>query len=594
MNNIRYQVSVGSLHAQLLDIKLQIPSPDLQGQILSLPAWIPGSYMIRDFAKNIVEISAHNSNKQPLKIRKLDKQRWQVEACDGPIELSYSVYANDLSVRSAFVCDEYVFFNGTSVFMQVEGQESQCHEVHLIRPEKSIDTKWRVATTMQEVGNPLYEFGQFRAQDYGELVDHPVLIGDFDLLTFHESGVDFELLLAGGHRTDLKRIEKDLRKICAHHISLFGYPAPVKRYLFQTMLSKNGYGGLEHRSSTALLFSRDDLPAVGEQSISEGYQNFLSLCSHELFHTWHVKRIKPIELHNAKLDQEVYTEQLWIYEGFTSFYDDISLLKAGLVSSEQYLRVLGENLTRFARNSGKSKQTITESSFYAWTKFYQQDASAINNIVSYYLKGGIIAMCLDLLIRQQSEHRLSMDDVMRALWTDYGQTQLPTPPDCIHHILKDIQIDLTDFLHAALQTTEDLPIEELLNSAGIKVNYRSRTEPSDKGGKASPNESEIHFGAMVAAMDTGVKITQIMDNSPARQAGLMLGDQLITVNGWQVCAKSIQTVLDELRDSDVFDLHLLRDGKLKVLSMPKMQKVKDTVYLEVIDESKLQQWIMPT
>lgn len=594
MSNLHYQVSIQSLHSHLIQVKLSVNNPTQDGQVLSLPAWIPGSYMIRDFAKNIVNIEAKDKNNQPLNIEKLDKQRWKIQSSNGPVHVEYSVYAFDLSVRSAYVCDEYVFFNGTSLFLEAEEQTHQAISVDLIQPENAHCDTWRVATTLSAEHQALHEFGRFVAQDYQALIDHPVLMGEFDLVKFHQSGVDFELVMAGGHHTDLNRINSDLSKLCAHHINLFGEPAPVDRYLFITMLSKNGYGGLEHSSSTALLFSRDDLPSVSDTDMTEGYQNFLSLCSHELFHTWHVKRIKPAELHGASLNHEAYTEQLWIYEGFTSFYDDISLARTGVVTPTQYLRVIGENLTRLKRNAGKHKQTITESSFYAWTKFYKQDASAINNIVSYYLKGGVIAMCLDLMLREQSIRQISLDDVMRQLWTEYGKPDKPTDPQAIHRIIKSLSLDFDAFLDMALYSTEDLPIDDLLKSVGVKVNYRPRANMADKGGKAEANVSSTYFGAQVSAVDTGVKITQVLDDSPARQAGLIIGDQLISVNHWQISKNKLQGVLDATPKDTSFTLHVLRDGKLKHLDMPNVDAVEDTVFLEIDDQSKFDSWMIPS
>ena len=240
----------------------------------------------------------------------------------------------------------------------------------------------------------------------------------------------------------------------------------------------------------------------------------MSLCSHELFHTWHVKRIRPQELAESDLSEETYTEQLWIYEGFTSYYDDLSLVRSGVIDEQDYLELMGQNLTRLNRNVGRLKQTVTESSFYAWNKFYKQDASAINNIVSYYNKGAVIAMCLDLLIKKQSDNKLSLDDVMRRLWREYGCKDIGTPPEVVHIILHQLGVDVEEYLHSALYSTDDLPTSELLALVGIKEHHRAKTSVTDKGGKAADSTEKIHFGANFKKADTGVHITQITQVAP--------------------------------------------------------------------------------
>lgn len=591
---IRYQVAVESITSHLFSVQLEIARPDPDGQKLSLPAWIPGSYMIRDFAKNIVSLSAFSVNGIPLKYNKIDKQTWRIEPQQGAIRIQYQVYANDLSVRSAFISDDFAFFNGTSVFLEAEGQDHSTIEVEIFKPNFECSANWKVATAMP-LNQPtqLHEFGVYHADNYAQLIDHPILLGDYDLVSFHTNNVDFELVLVGGHHADLQRIEFDLKKICQHHITLFNDTAPVERYLFITLLTHDGFGGLEHCDSTALLYSRNDLPSeIDKDKMTESYRTFLSLCSHELFHTWLVKRIKPAELQDVRLDREAFTEQLWIYEGFTSFYDDISLARSGVIEPTSYLELMGQNLTRLLRNQGRHKQTITESSYDAWTKFYQQDASAINNIVSYYNKGAVVAMCLDILIRNKSGNQQSLDDLIRYLWQLHGKTGLATSQHTIQQILEEkMHIDLDAFLQLALYSTEELPSEKLLALVGIKMKTRPRSTLSDKGGKAAEKPCRHYFGISAKAISTGLSVTQVLDKSPACIAGLMVGDQLISVDNWQVNADSVQRQLDLCHPGTNIKLHVLRDNKMKEFTMPVMPAPEDTVYLEIEDNDKLSQWL---
>ena len=593
-SSIRYQLSITSVVSHILSIRLDIEDPNPLGQILSLPAWIPGSYMIRDFAKSITRFCPKDANGRAIEFHKIDKQTWQLAAHEGPVSIEYDVYAFDLSVRSAYLDDKFAFFNGTSVFLAVEEQTDSPCMVELVKPKDSVRERWRVATTLPLAESTQHhEFGAYQAKNYNQLIDHPVLIGQYDIVTFTNNKVDFELILAGGHHSDTQRMGQDLNKICQHHINLFADTAPMERYLFITMLSGDGFGGLEHMSSTALLYKRDDLPSIADKDrMPDGYRRFLSLCSHEFFHSWHVKRIKPRELHQANLHLECYSEQLWIYEGFTSYYDDISLQRCGLISNESYLELMGQNLTRLHRNSGRLKQTVTESSFDAWTKFYQQDASAINNIVSYYNKGAVIALCLDLLIRQTSLYQHSLDDVMRRLWSHYGQKNIPTEKNVIQVLLKDyLQIDLEEFFQTALYSKDELPAISLLEAFGARVKFRARNTLQDTGGLKAAKPFCNGFGAALVALEIGAKVTQVEENTPAFKAGLQVGDILLALDHWQVSVDKLPAMLDVYSVGRSLSLHVLRDQQMKCFDFIVELAPQDTLFIEVFDDSKFSKWM---
>lgn len=593
LSPIHYTVNVLSIAGHLFDISLRIENPDKNGQVLTLPAWIPGSYMIRDFAKNIVTISAQDETGLILNMQKLDKQTWQVQAINTVLTIKYQVYAFDLSVRGAYINDEIAFFNGSNMFLQVVGQSEHPCGLTLEKPAQAALSHWKVATTMPTKMQDTHAFGQYWANDYHELIDHPVLLGEFDILPFTSAGVDFELILAGGHQADVKRISKDLTKICEHHIEFFADAAPINRYQFITLLTDNAFGGLEHMSSTALMYSRNDLPCLSDaEQMTDGYRVFLSLCSHEFFHTWHVKRIKPKELFNALLDSEKYTEQLWIYEGFTSYYDDLSLLRCELITQTEYLKVVAQNLTRLIRNKGRFKQTITESSFDAWTKFYKQDESAVNNIVSYYNKGAVLAMCLDLLIKNKSNGNDSLDNVMRHLWDQYGKRNLPTPIDVVQNIVTNqLNLDLADFFQSALYSTEELPFKQLLTTFGVKCQFSSRKDFDDKGGTLATSSIKTEFGAQIKAQETGVIIIQVTEHTAAYQAELQVGDILIALDKWQVTKENLIPQLNYLSVGQTVQLSVLRDKKLKQLTFTAKAAPNDTLALTVVDQALCDGWL---
>ena len=590
---IQYNVSLSSVTAHTYTVSLFIQSPHVDGQVLTLPAWIPGSYMIRDFAKHVINLYVTDCDNNSVRVSKTDKQTWQIAPSKGPILVTYQVYAFDLSVRGAYINDLYGFFNGSNLLLCVEDQQNRACLLAIQHPNHGFK-RCEIATSMS-FHSQQNDTSYFVADNYADLIDHPVLMGEFDRTHFKIADIDCELVLAGGHQCDPNRITQDLSQICLQHLQLFGQPTPVKRYVFLTLLTDAAFGGLEHRASTALMFARNDLPNQYEPTQpGDAYQNFLSLCSHEFFHTWHVKRIRPAELLGGSLASENYTEQLWIYEGFTSYYDDLLLQRSQIISLDSYLTLLGQHLTRLQRNKGRFKQTLAESSFDAWTKFYKQDESAINNIVSYYNKGAIVALCLDLAIRLTSDCRYSLDTVIQCLWQQFGQTGTPTPKTVIHDIIhQQLNLDLSPYfdLNQAVYTCEELPISGLLAAFGVQLNLRARTDINDKGGKPAKNMVKHDFGANFKSLSTGIEITQVSDNSAASQAGLMTGDQLIALNNWQVTGQNIYALIDSLTKSQSVNMFVLRDKRLVVLSFTATRAQFDTVYLELVDSKLVARWL---
>ena len=415
---IRYSIRPSNPYAHLYSVTLEIANPAPDVQLLRMPAWIPGSYMIREFAKNVVEIHAQDTEGKALEITKKDKSTWMLTTAGSTgVRITYSVYAWDLSVRSAHLDQTHAYFNGTSVFLEVVGQHESPCEVEILNADIPEATHWKVATTLAEAGAERYGFGKYSANNYDDLIDHPVEIADFTIGHFTACGVPHELVLSGKHYADVARICDDLKKICEHHIQFYGEPAPMERYLFITWVVGNGYGGLEHRSSTSLICKRDDLPSVNSsEQVSEDYQNFLGLCSHEYFHTWNVKRIKPSVYIPYDLSQETHSELLWAFEGITSYYDDLGVLRSGLISTEQYLKTLARTYTRVHRAEGRFKQSVVASSFDTWTKFYKQDENAVNAIVNYYTKGALSILAIDLKIRSLTQHKKSFNKLKNPLY----------------------------------------------------------------------------------------------------------------------------------------------------------------------------------
>lgn len=584
-SGIDYTLNVDSISQHVFLVTMSVPALNQSIVEVTLPSWIPGSYMIRDFARNIISIEGYNSSNQSVDVVPADKQTWQVHANGDAFTLTYRIYAYDLSVRSAYINDEYAFCNGTSVFLKATGAESLPCSVAINVPEDHPD--WQIETGMEKRSDGLYA-----CADYDELIDHPIFMGECTSETFTVQGIEFVLLFSGKTRYDTTRMCTDLTKVCEHHLNLFGPPAPIKRYIFMTLIADQGYGGLEHRSSTALLYPRFELPLAGEPAqLNDGYVNFISLCSHELFHTWHVKSIQPDVLVNADLSQEVYTDQLWIYEGFTSFYDDVTLARTGIIPPQHYLKIVGQNLTRLMRNSGRFKQSIAESSYYAWTKFYKQDASAINNIVSYYNKGGLVALGLDVLLRQRSHGDANLDKLMQALWQQYGHNK-GTPADVISTLcMSEFNIDVSDYLQKVVYGTDDIPLTDLLAEIGVDITENPQLSVDDKGGEMPLKPpARYAFGATVKGAELGLSILTVQENSAACKAGLHVNDRLLAVDDYVVNVKLLDRLLASERTSD-FTLTVVRDGRVLKLSMPLLAAPKQHRAITISDEDAFTSWL---
>ncbi len=570
---VEYRIRPLRPEAHLFEVNCTVRDPDPAGQVFRLPAWIPGSYMIREFARNIVSLCAEAGGKR-RRVEKLDKHSWQVEALPAgtALTLHYHVYAWDLSVRAAHLDPTHGFFNGPSVFLAVEGRTDRPCLVDIERPEGSAYRAWKLITALPSAakdhgGARPYGFGRYRAASYDELIDHPVEMGTFALARFEAAGVAHDIALTGRHDCDLARLAADLKRICEWQIALFGAPAPMDYYAFLTMVVGEGYGGLEHRASTALLASRADLPWKGMEGVPEGYRGFLGLCSHEYFHTWNVKRIKPAAFMPYDLTAENYTRLLWAFEGFTSYYDDLALVRCGVIAPQDYLAVLGKTISGVLRGSGRLKQSVAESSFDAWTKYYRQDENAPNAIVSYYAKGALIALALDLKLRAGSEGRCSLDDVMRLLWQRHGLVGAGVAEDGIFEAVRAVGGDtLARWLRRTVEGTDDLPLARLLK--GFGVDYR-----------AEPSARAPVLGVKLAPGNGEAKLANVFDGGPAQAAGLSAGDVLIALDRLKVGAKSLDEMLARRKAGDVVELHAFRRDELMQFRVTLAEAPADKVSL---------------
>ena len=555
-NSITYVIGCDDWRAHRFDVVMQIPGEIAsKGPLrLQLPAWIPGSYMIRDFSKHLESITASEiisaKSIKPIKLIKIDSHTWELKSKQD-VEVRYQVYAFDTSVRAAYLDQERAFFNASSLCLQLLGFANIPCDVKLLEPkDPDMSQRWSVQTTLPIKDAKQIKrsgFGTYQADSYDALIDHPVAMGEFQVIQWQVHGTPHRMVIQGLlDGVDERQLSKDLRAICEAHISFFEPEkprAPFKEYCFIVNAVGDGYGGLEHRNSTVLLCKRADLP-YPEQNLQkhEAYEDFLGLCSHEYFHSWMVKRVKPKAFDPYVLDQKNHTRLLWLFEGFTSYYDDLQLFRSQRIDFAAYLKRLEKTWNMVLRGPGRHKQSLSESSFDAWTKYYQMDENTPNAVVSYYAKGSLLALALDLKIREHTKQKQSLDDVMRHLWQMYQLTEIGMAEDDFDHAIEfvigsgfkatwqQIKRDYIDGVH-------DLPLETLLQKVGVKVQLKKALATE------SPEVAKQLLGIRTSMNNGWVRLTHVLDGGLAQEAGLSAGDHLASINGERVTPGRLEELL---------------------------------------------------
>ena len=553
---IHYRIEVADPAAHLFKVTLTIADPAPE-QPLSLPVWIPGSYMVREFSRHLSRLEARQGT-QPRELVQLAKDRWSVATSGrAALVVTYFAYAFDASVRTAWLTDDRGFFNTTSLCLAVGGRTDEPHRVELHK----LPAGWDVATGMTRVdagvkaakgakGKPA-RTQVFESADYDELADHPFELGAFWRGEFTAGGVVHEFVVSGAWpQFDGARLLADTKRICDEEIRFWhvGGKPPFERYVFMLYATEDGYGGLEHRASTALIASRKDLPRLGVAGTNDGYVTLLGLISHEYFHTWNVKRLKPAEFLPYDFTQENYTELLWFFEGFTSYYDDIFLLRSGLIDAARYVKLIGRTVNGVRQSPGQHVQSVAEASFDAWIKYYRSDENTPNATVSYYTKGSLVALRLDLALRAGG--KATLDDVMRALWHE-------APGGAVTEALilktvaslggKALAAELRDWVHER----DELDVLAALARVGIEPEPENLTLATELGVRVS--EGPI----------TGVQVKAVLAGGVGSAAGLSAGDEILAVDGWRV--RRLDEALAWIRTGAAFELLVVRQQRVRTL-----------------------------
>jgi predicted metalloprotease with PDZ domain len=550
---VHYTVDAANQHAHLFQISLHIENPQA-GQFVSLPVWIPGSYLVREFAKNLQNLKAKQGGKS-VAIHQVNKSQWQIESkSDQALHLSYEVYAFDNSVRTAWLDMQRGFFNGTSVCLRVHGLEEQAHALTL-SPLKN--STWSVATGLTPVKVNKQGFGEYQAANYDELVDCPFEMGNFWRGQFTACGIPHEFVVAGALPSfDGSRLLADTQKICETEINFWHdkrpkSQAPYKRYVFMLNAVEEGYGGLEHRNSTALICNRRDLPSVGMKKIPEAYVTLLGLISHEYFHTWNVKQLRPSEFKRYDYTQENYTQMLWFFEGFTSYYDDLLLRRAKLIDDPTYFKLLNKTINLVLQAPGRHVQSVAQASFDAWVKYYRQDENTPNATISYYTKGALVALCLDLTMR--TEGTANLDKVMRGLWQRSKGGPM-SEADLLAELETQTGRSWVKEIKAWVHGTQDLPLKTLLSSHGVVVHE-------------DPPQMAQRLGLRVAEAQGVVQIKAVLRGGAAEKAGMAAGDEW-----WAVASSKAKSPTWRLKKLEDINLLLGNDKKAKA-TISRDQKV---------------------
>jgi predicted metalloprotease with PDZ domain len=564
---IQHRIEIAQLHAHLFKVSLRIDSPAAL-QRVSLPVWIPGSYLVREFARHLSPLAA-TQGKQAREVKQLDKCTWEV-ACEGraALELTYEVYAFDTSVRAAFLDTRRGFFNGTGVFLRVEGRTQEPQAVRI----SGLPKGWRVATALPAVKVNDLGVGDYEAPDYDALADHPVELGTPWVGSFTCKGVKHDFVVAGAPDDfDGERLLADTRKACEAQLTFWHgkRKAPFSHYVFMLNVVEDGYGGLEHRQSTALICSRKDLPRVGRAINQDGYTTLLGLISHEYFHTWNVKRLKPRAFAPYDYHQENHTRMLWFFEGFTSYYDDQFLLRTQLIDADTYLKLVAKTLNQVLATPGRHRYSLGQASFDAWTRYYRPDENTANATVSYYTKGALVGLALDLSLRLLPAHRgeqPTLDAVMLHLWqlgrpideVDVAQalaTVAGQAPQAVSgkSLPKDTLAAWTELLKRWTEGCEDLPLNALLQSHGVAWQA--------KGG---PLPQQLGMRLQDAA--GAPKVQAVMRGSLAEQWGLSVGDELLALDDWRL--RKPEDLAMWQRNAQAQTLLVCRDQRLLRLNKP--------------------------
>jgi len=569
MTKIRYSVSIKDMHGHMFHVQTRVDGVNAGSVELVMPVWTPGSYLVRDFSRNVVRFTATDTRGRRLKWTKVTKNRWHIESRGKEIVAGYDLYANELTVRASHLDAAHAFITGSSIFMYVDGLRCAPVEVDLNPPPG-----WMVATGLEKVRGRNH---RYCAKNYDELIDAPIEMGRFELSSFTVNGVNHRVVTCGRAEYDRRRFLRDLTRVVKEVIGFFG-EVPYEEYLFIIHFVESGGGGLEHRNSTACNIPRHMF------SNEKDYHKVITLLTHEFFHTWNVKRIMPEGFLSYDLEKETYSKLLWVMEGFTSYYDTIIPCRAGIYPAKRMLEMYADTIKTYIRTPGRKVETLEEASFDAWIKYYKPDENTPNVSISYYNKGAVVGLILDLYIRRETGNRRSLDDVMRYLWKEYGAAGKGIKEEEIQGIMEKVTgLDLTRFFDSYIRGTKEIRYNDFLGVAGLAFRPQKRSE--DEEGKG-------YLGIDIRTSGDRVFVRHVYTGGPAHKSGIYANDEIIAFNGIRVDAETFKKRERALPAGKRVTVSLFRRGLLtEVGVVPSVAPSEKYLIEKVKKPSRSQKWI---
>ncbi len=570
---VRYTVRLDQPQTQMLDVSIELRDVHEETVDLSLPIWRPGRYIVLDHASTVREVQAFDGTGRALNLSKIDKSTWRVQTGGTDVlRVDYRIYANSLGDRTRHVDDTHAFLSGSSVFLYNADRRQNPVEVHIEAPEA-----WRIASGLDFKAD---DSRTLVARNYDVLVDSPIEIGLHDVIRFQAGGKPHELVIWGEAKYDEDQLIQDFTKIVEAQREIFG-ELPYQRYVFLLHVGKGAGGGTEHLNSTIMQTSRRSLEDA------KSYSRFLGLVSHEFFHTWNVKQLRPAGIHPYDYQSENYTKLLWVCEGATSYYDDLTLVRTGLIKPKKYLQIISEAINRYRDRPGRLVQSLEDSSFDVWIKF-GPSPDDVNSEVSFYSKGALVSLLLDLETRRVTHGVATFDAVMRRMYERFPLTGPGyTPQDLINTVNEISEVDLTAFFERYVRGTEELDFESALETVGLELYFKAAKEDeendddeengqdpnNDAAVEDEPQDSESdeadveRIKAYLGLVMGGNTVRSVRSDSPAYEAGVQPRDELLAIDGRRVGAGDLDERLKQYEPGDEIRLTLFRRDDLRDLSI---------------------------
>jgi predicted metalloprotease with PDZ domain len=567
---ISYTLRFPAPQTHYIEVEARVPTDGRPEIELMMAVWTPGSYLVREYSRSVEEVAAATETGEPLPVEKTVKNRWRIATRQAPrVVVRYRVYAHEMSVRNDFVDSSFALINGAATFLtlanDLEHNNRRPHEVRLELP-----AAWKVSASPLA---PLPGGGEhaYVADDFDNLVDSPLYAGNASTYPFEVAGKTHLLVNEGeGSVWDGPRSAADARKIVQTEVDFWG-GAPYPRYVIFNLLTENG-GGLEHKNACTLMSIR------WRARTREGYLEWLGLVGHEFFHAWNGKRLRPVELGPFDYEREVYTPSLWVVEGFTSYYGDLLVHRAGFSTAKEYLKGLSKSIEALQTTPGRKVQPLDESSFDAWIKYYRRDENSGNVTVSYYTKGEVVAFLLDARIRRATGGRKSLDDAMRLAFQRYSGERGYRPEELWKTFGEVAGTDLGGWLREAVDTTAELDYAEALDWYGLRF-APDEDKPEAKG--AEPKEPPAGWlGMDVSSRDGRITVTAVKRGTPAYDAGVNVGDEILAIDDYRVPPDGLEGRLKSYRPGEKATLLVARRERLTRLPVTFGEKPKDRWKLE--------------